>query len=166
MLPIPKLLAIQVQDKRRKAGVVLTFLIGLFVTACSMVRLKYLSNVSQITNPTYDYTQISLWSGIESEVGVICACMPTVIGPILAFCRDKFGSRLSSFGKSSTGKSVTASYIPGDKGVARLPSNSSEHELESNIRPTRHSGAEKHGATSSYQISYERSSDDDQELLR
>jgi hypothetical protein len=66
---------IQVQDKRRKAGVVLTFLVGLFVTACSMVRLKYSSGVSKITNATYDYTDISLWSGIECEVGVICACM-------------------------------------------------------------------------------------------
>jgi len=66
---------IQVQDKRRKVGVVLTFLVGLFVTACSMVRLKYSSGVSKITNATYDYTDISLWSGIECEVGVICACM-------------------------------------------------------------------------------------------
>ena len=74
-LPIPKLMQIQVQDKRRKAGVVLTFLVGLFVTACSMVRLKYSSGVSKITNATYDYTDISLWSGIECEVGVICACM-------------------------------------------------------------------------------------------
>jgi hypothetical protein len=74
-LPIPKLMQIQVQDKRRKAGVVLTFLVGLFVTACSMVRLKYSSGVSKITNATYDYTDICLWSGIECEVGVICACM-------------------------------------------------------------------------------------------
>jgi hypothetical protein len=40
-----------------------------------MVRLKYSSGVSKITNATYDYTDISLWSGIECEVGVICACM-------------------------------------------------------------------------------------------
>jgi len=76
-LPIPKLAQIQVQDKRRKVGVVLTFLVGLFVTACSMVRLKYSTGVSKITNATYEYTEISSWSGIECEVGVICACMPT-----------------------------------------------------------------------------------------
>jgi hypothetical protein len=159
-------MAIQVQDKRRKVGVVLTFLIGLFVTACSMVRLKYLSQVSKITNATYDYTQITLWSGIESEVGVICACMPTIIGPLLYFLREKCGSKISSLGRSSAGKSAGVSYIVGDERVTRLPSTVGEHELEMNDRATKHNEAEKNGGSSTYQISYERSSDDNVKLLR
>lgn len=161
-------MAIQVQDKRRKAGVVLTFLIGLFVTVCSMVRLKYLSNVSDIVNATYEYNNISLWSGIESEVGIICACMPTIIGPVLHFFRTRFGSKLSSFGKSSASKSATtSSHIPGDKGVTRLPSSVSEPDLEMKNRAQKHSGIEKTMETSIYHHpAYEQLSDDNIELLR
>lgn len=166
-LPIPKLMAIQVQDKRRKVGVVLTFLIGLFVTVCSMVRLKYLSNVSDVVNATYEYNNISLWSGIESEVGVICACMPTIIGPLLHFFRNNFGSKLSSFGKSSTSKSVTAStHISGDKGITRLPSSVNEPDLEMDNRVGKHGGIAKTTETSVYHHpAYDHSSEDDIELL-
>lgn len=167
-LPIPKLMATQVQDKRRKAGVVLTFLIGLFVTICSMVRLKYTSNVSEITNPTYDFNAITLWSGIESEVGVICACMPTIIGPILYFFRKYFGSKLSSFSKSGTSKTATtSSHALGEHGVKRLPSSVSEADLEMSNRASKHGGIEKTTETVvSRQLAYEQSSDDDIELLR
>ena len=167
-LPIPKLMAIQVQDKRRKVGVVLTFLVGLFVTACSMVRLKYLSQVSKITNATYDYTDITLWSGIECEVGVICACMPTIIAPLLYFFRKKFGSKLSSFSKSNASKSnTTTSRIAGDKGVKRLPSTTSEHELEMDDRERtpKHGGIERITETKMYHTSHEQSSDDDVKLI-
>ncbi|KAM0720860.1 hypothetical protein Q7P37_003145 [Cladosporium fusiforme] len=167
-LPIPKLMAIQVQDKRRKAGVVLTFLIGLFVTACSMVRLKYLSQVSMITNATYDYTEITLWSAIESDVGIICACLPTIIGPMLNFFRNKLGSKLSSFSKSSTNKSATTSFhVPGDKTVTRIPSSVGTHDLEMDDRTPRHGGIEKTMETSIYHhTAYQQSSDDDTKLLR
>jgi hypothetical protein len=134
-LPVPKLMALQVKDKRRKIGAVLTFLLGLFVTICSIVRLQYLAQLGKVANATYHYNAISLWSGLEGDVGVICACMPTIAGPILYFFREKVGSRLSSFSKSvgSTGKSTTMSSRitgTGDKGVQRLPSRVSESESQ------------------------------------
>jgi hypothetical protein len=172
-LPIPKLLAIQVQDKRRKALVVLTFLVGLFVTICSMVRIKYLSQVSQIVNATYDFTEITLWSAIESGVGVICACMPTIIGPALAMIRKTFDSTANSFSKSGTfGKSGTtksamnSSHVSGDRGVERLPSSSNEPDMESGDLAQQHGGIEKTTETSVYHLpAYMRASDDDVELL-
>lgn len=132
-LPVPKLLALQVKDKRRKVGAVLTFLLGLFVTICSIVRLQYLAQLGKVANATYHYNAISLWSGLEGDVGVICACMPTIAGPILYFFREKVGSRLSSFSKSVSGKSTTMSSritTGNDKSIKRLPSRASESELE------------------------------------
>jgi hypothetical protein len=133
-LPVPKLLALRVKDRRRKFGAVLAFLLGLFVTVCSIVRLKYLAQLGRVANATYHYNAISLWSGLEGDVGVICACMPTIAGPVLWFFRDKVGSRIGSFSKSvSSGKSTEmSSRIPGggDKGIERLPSRASELELE------------------------------------
>jgi hypothetical protein len=65
-LPVPKLIALQVRDTRRKIGVILTFLVGLFVTICSIVRLKYLSNLDNLTNATYNYNDIAKSSSSKS----------------------------------------------------------------------------------------------------
>jgi hypothetical protein len=171
---------IQVQDKRRKVGVVLTFLVGLFVTACSMVRLKYSSGVSKITNATYDYTDISLWSGIECEVGVICACMPTIIGPMLLFFRENFGSKLSSFANksgSSNSATLTSRLGNGGDGVKRLHSTTTSEEGEHEMDDHRHRRAgrdsvvvvPKHGGierTTMYHTSHEQSSRDDVNLIK
>lgn len=169
-LPVPKLMAIQVQDKQRKVGVVLTFLVGLFVTTCSMVRLKYLSHIDETTNPTYDYTAISLWSGIECEVGVICACMPTVIGPLLYFFREHFGSKLSSLSKSGASRfTANASRIENEEGVKRLPSTSTEHEHEWEMNDrehtSKHGGIERITETQIHRTSLEQLSDDDVKLI-
>lgn len=51
-------------------------MLGLFVTICSVVRLKFLVGWSKSTNPTYDYAILALWSLIELNAGVICACLP------------------------------------------------------------------------------------------
>jgi hypothetical protein len=160
-LPVPKLLALQVKDKRRKVGAVLTFLLGLFVTICSIVRLQYLAQLGKVANATYHYNAISLWSGLEGDVGVICACMPTIAGPILYFFREKVGSKLSSFTKSVSDKSTTmSSHITGtgDKSIKRLPSRTSESERElddfvderDRRASTRAGGIEKTTVTSVY----------------
>jgi hypothetical protein len=160
-LPVPKLLALQVKDKRRKAGAVLTFLLGLFVTICSIVRLQYLAQLGKVANATYHYNAISLWSGLEGDVGVICACMPTIAGPILYFFREKVGSRISSFTKSVSEKSTTVSSrftAGGDKSIKRLPSRASESERElddfvderDRRASTRAGGIEKTTVTSVY----------------
>lgn len=51
-------------------------MLGLFVTICSIVRLMFLTGWASSTNPTYDYANLALWSLIELNAGVICACLP------------------------------------------------------------------------------------------
>lgn len=164
-LPVPKLLSLQVRETRRKVGVILTFLVGLFVTICSIVRLKYLSNLSNLTNATYHYNNISLWSGLEGDVGVICACMPTVAGPFLYFFREKIGSKFSSYTKSGTGKSSNPSRITGDKSITRLPSSASDRDLELDNRAEKNGGIEKAPVTSMYNLPHGHSRDDDERLI-
>lgn len=65
---------------KKKAGIIITFLVGLFVTICSMIRLRALIGWTSSTNSTMDFANLAVWSLIELDVGVICACMPGMAG--------------------------------------------------------------------------------------
>lgn len=133
-LPIPKLMKLQVRDKKRKIGVIFTFLLGLFVTACSAIRLQFLYSVGKTTNVTYNYNDVGFWTGLEAYLGIICACMPSIMGPLIHFFRETIGSKLSyayAYGSSMATKSniSTSKYrvnFSHDESVARLPSTTIE----------------------------------------
>ncbi|RMX77454.1 hypothetical protein D0869_09879 [Hortaea werneckii] len=80
-LPFPKLLKLEVSG-RKKIGICLTFVLGLFVTICSAVRLQYLVRWGDSKNPTWDYNPIAIWSAVEGNVSIICCCLPAMAGPI------------------------------------------------------------------------------------
>ncbi|KAI7210535.1 hypothetical protein KC333_g8179 [Hortaea werneckii] len=80
-LPFPKLLKLEVSG-RKKVGICLTFVLGLFVTICSAVRLQYLVRWGDSKNPTSDYNPIAIWSAVEGNVSIICCCLPAMAGPI------------------------------------------------------------------------------------
>ncbi|KAL5120806.1 hypothetical protein ACEQ8H_001287 [Pleosporales sp. CAS-2024a] len=63
---------------RRKLGVMLMFLGGLFVTIVSMLRLRYLVNYAHTDNVTWDYLPVGYWSAVEAHVGVMVACLPAM----------------------------------------------------------------------------------------
>lgn len=94
-----------------------------------------------------------------------------MIGPTLKFFKQNFGSKFSSFtGSKSGGTSNSAtlnSRIGGDNGVKRLPSQTSEDELEMDDRRAgrdvpKHGGIER---TTMYHTSHEQSSRDDVRLV-
>ncbi|RMY20879.1 hypothetical protein D0867_03676 [Hortaea werneckii] len=80
-LPFPKLMKLEV-SVRKKIGICLTFVLGLFVTICSAVRLQYLVRWGDSKNPTWDYNPIAIWSAVEGNVSIICCCLPAMAGPI------------------------------------------------------------------------------------
>lgn len=79
LLPINKLLKLSI-PRSKKIAVCITFTVGLFVTICSCVRLQYLVQWGTSANPTYQYTPIAIWSSVECNAGVFCACMPAMAG--------------------------------------------------------------------------------------
>lgn len=56
------------------------FLVGIVVTVCSIVRLRYLSVFGQSLNFTYDYSFLGIWSIVEVYACIICVCMPAATG--------------------------------------------------------------------------------------
>ncbi|RMZ30021.1 hypothetical protein D0859_05884 [Hortaea werneckii] len=93
-LPFPKLMKLEVSG-RKKVGICLTFVLGLFVTICSAVRLQYLVRWGDSKNPTWDYNSIAIWSAVEGNVSVICCCLPAMAGPIKKALQKMRRRRLS-----------------------------------------------------------------------
>jgi hypothetical protein len=162
ILPVPGLMRLSVQDSRPKIAVAMVFVVGLFVTVCSMVRLQYISLLGAYSNATYHYNELSLWSGLEGTVGVICACLPTIVGPILYFFREKVGGRITNFTRSGTGKSRASMRVPVDRAVERLASNASDGDLEVGGHANKLGGIERTtvtSMTSMYNLPYQASGD-------
>ncbi|KAJ5109346.1 hypothetical protein N7456_006021 [Penicillium angulare] len=77
IIPIPALIAIDI-PRRQKAALMILFALGGFVCVTSIVRLVSLKKISDSTDPTYDNVGAASWSAIECNVGIICACLPTL----------------------------------------------------------------------------------------
>ncbi|KAL3965154.1 hypothetical protein ACCO45_002158 [Purpureocillium lilacinum] len=64
---------------RKKAGASIMFCTGAFVTIVSILRLKLLVDFgSDSINPTWDNFQITCWSTVEMNIGIICVCLPSL----------------------------------------------------------------------------------------
>ncbi|KAL8968542.1 MAG: hypothetical protein Q9183_002417, partial [Haloplaca sp. 2 TL-2023] len=76
VLPIPLLLKLKIGFKK-KAGLVVVFLLGLLTTVCSIMRMVQITTIAETGNST----MLVLWGVIELNVGIILTCLP-VLGPL------------------------------------------------------------------------------------
>ncbi|SPO02589.1 related to integral membrane protein PTH11 [Cephalotrichum gorgonifer] len=77
-IPISQLRKMQMHWKR-KVAVGIMFAVGAFVTIVSVLRLQSIVHFTMDQdNPTWENAAITKWSAIEVNVGLICACMPTI----------------------------------------------------------------------------------------
>ncbi|QSZ36882.1 hypothetical protein DSL72_006765 [Monilinia vaccinii-corymbosi] len=91
VLPIPVLTGM-ILPQKQKAILVLTFSLGVFVTIVDVVRIYYLQQASnEFQIPTSVYLRLGdgenfaynaslafMWSAVEVNVGIVCACIPTL----------------------------------------------------------------------------------------
>jgi hypothetical protein len=127
---------------RKKVGICITFLIGLFVTMCSIIRLSYIVRWRATTNPTWTYDPIALWSLIECYVGVICACLPALAGPIKRTWMAIVGDKLSSIYNSRSRKNQSAtpgSVITGNSQHGRSESRAWGGPVRSDVKEGKNS---------------------------
>lgn len=135
-LPIPVLTGMRL-PQRQKYILVFTFSLGIFVTIVDVVRIYYLQQAisNAPTTPSSDPSAIFgdspdfawnaslslMWSAVEVNVGMICACIPTlkplIIKILPAAIVDPDGgsnSELSTYGTDSREKDLTQN----DNGMA------------------------------------------------
>jgi hypothetical protein len=96
---------------RKKLAVGSMFAVGVFVTVCSIIRLGTALKWGKSINPTYDYKNLAVWSLIEIDTGVICACMPGIANLMRRIWPRVFGTTV----KKSYGSSGMESGSTGNK---------------------------------------------------
>ncbi|KAK6374195.1 hypothetical protein LTR64_002302 [Lithohypha guttulata] len=101
LLPIPLLLKVQI-NTRRKVALIAIFLLGLFTTLCSIMRMVQISVIYKTGNST----MLVLWGTIEMNVGIFLTSLPSLT-PLFTYFSNK--AKTSSYGMSSYGKGRSAS---------------------------------------------------------
>ena len=92
LLPFPVLLKSQIQN-RKKAILLGLFALGIFITIIQIIRIQ---TVNRLVNYT-DSAPLIMWSTVESNLGIVVACIPT-LAPLIKY-----------FGERSRGASYSGS---------------------------------------------------------
>ncbi|CAH0032525.1 unnamed protein product [Clonostachys rhizophaga] len=91
-------------DTRTKWGVMVMLGLGVFITVTSCVRVPYIAAFGRTYNPTWDYEDILMWSGLELSVTIIVACLPAM-GALMKQVMPWVSNAASAYGKTDEGKS-------------------------------------------------------------
>ncbi|KAI4114400.1 MAG: hypothetical protein LQ338_008014 [Usnochroma carphineum] len=114
-MPIPMIWSLQMTT-RRKVAINAMFLVGFFAIGAGIARMiMYLvTSYQKGANPDFiaDFTLFLLWSLIELNVAMICACLPTLL-PVFA----KISPRLR--GSQSLKKPRSRSWFQGTRSTTK-----------------------------------------------
>ncbi|KAL5339152.1 CFEM domain-containing protein [Aspergillus crustosus] len=84
LLPMPVLLRLHM-SRGKRAGVVAIFAVGVVVTIISIMRLVETVGFNNTDNPTKAFVPVGIWSLLEFDVAILCACMPAIRALFLRF---------------------------------------------------------------------------------
>ncbi|CAH0024524.1 unnamed protein product, partial [Clonostachys rhizophaga] len=77
-IPLSQIRALHL-SRKKKISVGAMFCLGLFVTIISAVRLENLIvHGWEAPNATWEKVEVAVWSTVEINVGIICACLPSL----------------------------------------------------------------------------------------
>ncbi|KAL1793061.1 hypothetical protein ACET3X_008043 [Alternaria dauci] len=87
--------------RTEKLGVALVFGTGGFVTFASIYRATTIAGSASDPDPTWGPVPATVWSVIEANAGIICACLPMLRAPFVRLFGPLFGT---SIGTKATSK--------------------------------------------------------------
>ncbi|KAK3320794.1 CFEM domain-containing protein [Cercophora scortea] len=95
VMPLPLLARLNV-SRRSKFGIMFMFSLGIFVLITSCVRLWSLYTFGDSVNPTWDYTDALIWTGLEVAVSIIVTSLPAIRVLVSRRIPSVFGSLVGS----------------------------------------------------------------------
>ncbi|PTB36851.1 uncharacterized protein TrAFT101_007282 [Trichoderma asperellum] len=133
-LPIPVLTGMRLPS-RQKTILVITFTLGIFVAVVDVIRIYYLQQAiaeaptGTVTNPSsrfggqadfaYNASLALMWSAIEVNVGITCACIPTLkplvllLLPSMLYKPNAHGTRHTPHTSSEKSRRASENPTPG-----------------------------------------------------
>ncbi|KAG7136444.1 hypothetical protein HYQ45_005996 [Verticillium longisporum] len=134
VLPLPLLFGLNM-SWRSKVGIVIMFSLGVFILITSCIRLQYIVHFARSTNPTWDYTDTLIWTGLEVSVSLLVTSLPAirmlvnrvvpdVLGTLTSKYGFSFGSKKQASGDSTdlrSGKYSDATYRNSVSGLSGRP---------------------------------------------
>lgn len=103
LLPLPFVVRLKLSWQKRVV-VSIMFAVGVCVLIISFIRLPTISKFIYSTNQTVDTVPLAMWTGVEMNVAIICACLPSLrvlLGPALGRWADTGKSVLRRGGRGS-----------------------------------------------------------------
>ncbi|KAK4166237.1 CFEM domain-protein [Cladorrhinum sp. PSN259] len=132
LMPLPLLLKLNVSRKSR-VGIMFMFSLGIFVLITSCIRLWAIYIFGDSVNPTWDYADTIIWTGLEVAVSIIVTSLPAIRvlfsrrrpSPLASHFRNRAGvTSTSSFGNTTVVASWGSAppYLKRISGVSRISS--------------------------------------------
>ncbi|CAN9402319.1 unnamed protein product [Alternaria sp. RS040] len=90
-MPFRRILGLSM-GRAEKLGVALVFGTGGFVTFASIYRATTIARSASDPDPTWGPVPATIWSVIEANAGIICACLPMLRAPFVRLFGPLFGS--------------------------------------------------------------------------
>ncbi|MCJ1309868.1 hypothetical protein MMC25_003529 [Agyrium rufum] len=115
ILPMPVIQKLQL-PKGQKIGLSLVFLLGAFVCGTSIYRMIALASGSKSMDPTYGSVEATVWTDIELNTGIICACLPVFKAPVMRLFPRLFPGLISSNRRSNQLGGSDSYGLSGSKG--------------------------------------------------
>ncbi|KAI1432260.1 hypothetical protein GGR50DRAFT_697211 [Xylaria sp. CBS 124048] len=111
LIPLPFIAKLKLSlPKRILSGIMFAF--GIFVIIVSFYRLQFINRFTLSHNPTADFIDVGIWSGLELYVGIICACLPNIhhlLRPLYQWLGRKFSSGAILSGRHSRARDAKVS---------------------------------------------------------
>ncbi|PVH80503.1 MFS general substrate transporter [Cadophora sp. DSE1049] len=151
VLPIPVLTGMRL-PQRQKTILILTFALGVFVTIVDVVRIYYLQQAVDTqtiaqsrlgTGIDFAWTASTalMWSAVEVNVGIICACIPTLKPLVKRILPSMITDRSRSGSGSGNEKSSSFSSQPHRDSNAEQQPSVAESNTHLQPLPQAHTGA-------------------------
>lgn len=77
ILPLPVVATLNL-PRRTKLGACFMFSLGVFVLVASCARLRAIHAFGDSPNPTWDYSDAVIWTGLEVAVSIVVASLPPI----------------------------------------------------------------------------------------
>lgn len=111
---------------KKKLGVTIMFLTGVFDTVVSILRLRSIVHFGNSWNPTWDQFDIAWWSVIETNVALICSSLPTMRLILVLVFPHVFSTIRNKTNSTSSSSTVPRKNGSVDKNVPRMTTMSLE----------------------------------------